>query len=388
MERITRFRALVILVVFAIILGLFSLRMYSVQLLDAGDLVADSDTYTTYYTVKAVRGSLLDRNGNVMVGNRASYDLVFNNFVLTNADDPNGHLLRLVKMAQQLGVDYIENFPVTKTRPYEYTLADQNASWQGYFQAYLWELDIDSDISAPRLMDTLRKRYKLPEEWTDEEARAVIGLRYELKLRTNITNLSSYVFMEDVQDDVLNAILELNVPGLDPQATTSREYATTYAAHILGTLGSINKEEWAEYKEKGYKMDDKIGKGGLEKAFEEYLHGTDGKLARVVDKNGNIVSQYYVTEPVAGNNVETSIDLNLQMVAEEAMKTVHDTLVDFIAERSASASTSAPREVLSMTTPFLHLLSASSFIKCRVSSVSGQCREIISDFAKSSSSST
>ena len=327
MERITRFRALVILVAFAVILGLFSLRMYSVQLLDAGDLVADSDTYTTYYTVKAVRGSLLDRNGNVMVGNRASYDLVFNNFVLTNADDPNGHLLRLVKMAQQLGVDYIENFPVTKTRPYEYTLADQNASWQGYFQAYLWELDIDSDISAPRLMDTLRKRYKLPEEWTDEEARAVIGLRYELKLRTNITNLSSYVFMEDVQDDVLNAILELNVPGLDPQATTSREYATTYAAHILGTLGSINKKEWAEYKEKGYKMDDKIGKGGLEKAFEEYLHGTDGKLARVVDKNGNIISQYYVTEPVAGNNVETSIDLNLQMVAEEAMKTVHDTLV-------------------------------------------------------------
>lgn len=190
------------LVIFALILTAFGVRMYAVQMKGAGDIVADSDTYTTYYTVKAVRGSLLDRNGNVMVGNRASYDLVFNNFVLTNADDPNGHLLRLVKMAQQLGVDYIENFPVTKTRPYEYTLADQNASWQGYFQAYLWELDIDSDISAPRLMDTLRKRYKLPEEWTDEEARAVIGLRYELKLRTNITNLSSYVFMEDVQDDV------------------------------------------------------------------------------------------------------------------------------------------------------------------------------------------
>ena len=57
------------------------------------------------------------------------------------------------------------------------------------------------------------------------------------------------------------------------------------------------------------------------------LHGTDGRLARVVDKNGNIVSQYYVKEPVAGHNVETSIDLNLQMVVEEAMKQVHDSLV-------------------------------------------------------------
>ena len=328
MERITRFRAIAMLLAFALILGLFGAKAYSVQMLGGGNLVADSDTYTTYYTVKAARGEILDRNGNVMVGNRASYDLVFNNFVLTNSDDPNGHLLRLVKMAKQLGVDYIENFPITDTRPYEYTLSEQSANWQGYFQDYLWELGIDSDISASRLMEELRKRYKIPEDWPDADARAVIGLRYELKLRTDITNLSSYVFLEDVPDDILNAILELNVPGLDAQATTKREYYTTYAAHILGTYAAIDPDQWPEYKEKGYKMDDKIGQSGLEKAFEEYLHGTDGRLAKVVDKNGNIVSQYYVKEPVAGHNVETSIDLGMQMVAEETMKEIHDSLTE------------------------------------------------------------
>ena len=327
MERITRFRATVMLLAFALILGLFGVRMYSVQLRGGGTVVADSDTYTTYYTVKAARGELLDRNGNVMVGNRASYDLVFNNFVLTNSDDPNSHLLRLVKLARELGVDYIENFPVTESRPYEYTLAEQSANWQGYFQDYLWELDIDSDISASRLMEALRSRYKIPADWSDADARAVIGLRYELKLRTDITNLSSYVFLEDVPDDILNAILELNVPGLDAAATTKREYYTTYAAHILGTYSAMDADEWAVYKEKGYKMDDRVGKSGLEKAFEEHLHGTDGKLAKVVDKDGNIISQYYTKEPVAGHNVETSIDLNLQMAAEEAMKQVHDSLV-------------------------------------------------------------
>ena len=326
MERITRFRALAILVAFALILGLFGVRTYSIQMQGAGSIVADSDTYTTYYTVKAARGEILDRNGNVMVGNRASYDLVFNNFVLTNSDDPNGHLLRLVRMADELGVEYIENFPITRDRPYEYTLAEQSANWQGYFQAYLRELDIDSDISASRLMEELRKRYKIPADWSDADARAVIGLRYELKLRTDITNLSSYVFLSDVPDDTLNAILELNVPGLDAAATTTREYYTTYAAHILGTYAAIDPDQWPEYKEKGYKMDDKIGKSGLEKAFEEYLHGTDGRLAKVVDKNGNIISQYYTREPVAGHNVETSIDLGLQVVAEEAMREIHDSL--------------------------------------------------------------
>ncbi len=328
MERITRFRAIAMLLVFALILGFFSLRMYSLQLLDGGNVVADSDTYTTYYTVKATRGELLDRNGNVMVGNRASYNLVFNNFVLTKSDDPNGHLLRLINMTRELGVEYIENFPITKTRPYEYTLTEQSASWQGYFQDYLWALSIDSDISASRLMEALRKLYKIPEDWSDEDARSVIGLRYELKLRTDITNLSSYIFMADVPDDILNVILELNVPGLDAQATTEREYATRYAAHILGTCGAMNPDEWKTYKDLGYKMDDKVGKSGLELAFEEYLHGTDGRLKKVVDKDGNIISQEYVVAPIAGHNVETSIDLNLQMVAEEAMATIHKTLVE------------------------------------------------------------
>ena len=326
MERITRFRALAMLLAFALILGLFGGRMYAVQMLDAGHVVADSDTYTTYYTVKASRGELLDRNGNVMVGNRATYNLVFNTFVLTNTKGANDHLLRLVKMARELGVDYIENFPVTENRPYEYTLSEQSAAWQGYFQDYLWYLEIDSDISASRLMEELRKLYKIPESWSDADARAVIGLYYELMLRTDITNLSSYVFLEDVPDDILNAILELNVPGLDAAASTTREYYTTYAAHILGTISAMNSDDWKVYKEKGYKMDDKIGKSGLEKAFEEYLHGTDGRLARVVDKNGNIVSQYYTKEPVAGHNVETSIDLGLQIVAEETMRQIHETL--------------------------------------------------------------
>ena len=327
MERITRFRALAMLLAFALILGLFGGRMYAVQMLDAGNIVADSDTYTTYYTVKAARGELLDRNGNVMVGNRATYNLVFNTFVLTNTKGANDHLLRLVNMARELGVDYIENFPVTETRPYEYTLSEQSAAWQGYFQDYLWYLEIDSDISASRLMEELRELYKIPESWSDADARAVIGLYYELMLRTDITNLSSYVFLEDVPDDILNAILELNVPGLDAAASTTREYYTTYAAHILGTISAMNSDDWKVYKEKGYKMDDKIGKSGLEKAFEEYLHGTDGRLARVVDKNGNIVSQYYTKEPVAGHNVETSIDLNLQIVAEETMRQIHEELV-------------------------------------------------------------
>lgn len=319
MERITRFRAITLLVVFALLLSFFSVRMYGLQINDTGDVVRNSDTYTSYYVVKADRGDLLDRDGNVLVGNRASYNLVFNNFVLMSSTSPNESLLRLVKLCQEQGIEYIEHFPITLSRPYEYTHDQYSSGWYGYFQAYLTNMEIDSDISAPQLIRKLRDRCRIPSEWSDEEARLVLGLRYELALRTEITNLPSYVFIEDVSDDALNAIMELNIPGLDTEVSTVREYHTKYLAHVLGSMTKISAEDWPEYKEKGYSMDAYVGADGLEKAFEEYLHGTDGLLKRVVDSEGNVISETYVELPKAGNNVEITVDLDLQAAAEDAL---------------------------------------------------------------------
>lgn len=319
MERITRFRALVLLLVFALLLGVYSVHMYGLQILDNGDVVRNSDTYTSYTTVKASRGDLLDRNGNVLSGNRASYNLVFNNFVLMSSGRANESLLRLVQLCKELGIEYIEHFPVTLERPYEYTHDQYGDTWYGYFQAYLAEMGIDSDVSAPLLIRKLRDYCNIPDDWSDEETRLVLGLRYELALRADITNLPSYVFIEDVADDDLNAIMELNIPGLDAEVSTVREYHTTYLAHILGSMTLIGPDDWPEYKEKGYAMDAYVGASGLELAFEDYLHGTDGQLKRVVDSDGNVITEVYTKLPIAGNNVETTIDLNLQIAAEDAL---------------------------------------------------------------------
>ncbi len=327
MERITKFRATALLVVFALILSLYALRMHDLQVVGSSTVVRSSSSFTSYYTVKGARGELLDRNGNQLVGNRASYNLVFNNFVFSASKNQNENLLRLVELCDEMGIEYIEHFPVTLERPYTYTLSEQASSWQSYFQSYLSELEVDSDISAIRLMSRLRSIYKIPEEWTEEQSRKVIGLHYEMKLRTSsISNLPAYVFLEDAGDRELNAIMELNIPGLDPEVTSVREYKTPYAAHILGYLSKITAEEWPNYKDKDYSMDALIGRTGLEAAFEEYLHGTDGLLVRTVDRSGNIISEYYDQLPKSGNNVELTIDLKLQTVLEDSMANAYQAL--------------------------------------------------------------
>ena len=320
MERITRFRAGVLMLIFALIVGFYALKLYDLQIIQTEGSTSNVTTFTTYTRVKAARGDILDRNGNALVSNRASYNLVFNYYVISDSENPNESLLKLVKLCQEQEIEYIEHFPVTQTRPFEYTLEDYSTTYQGYFQAYLANRNLDSDISAPLLMRNLRKSYKIPEDWSDEDARLVIGLRYELALRGGITNLPNYVFIEDANDKDLSAIRELNIPGLNVEPSTVREYNTEYAAHILGYVGPMNAEQWEYYQNiDGYEMDSEVGQDGLEAAFEEEIHGVDGLREDVVTSDGTVISTRYITEPKAGNNVEVSIDLSLQMVAEDAL---------------------------------------------------------------------
>lgn len=331
MERVNNRRAVALIGIVAAILLAFAWRLFRLQIIDTNGNTDNTTTFTTWTRVKAARGEILDRNGNILVGNRASYDLVFNHYVIISSKDTNNSLRKLTDKCAELGVTYNDHFPVTKTRPFEYTIDDYSTAWRNYFQKFMGKnwLDLDSDITAPLLIAHLRKTYKIPDEWTDEEARAVIGMRYELDLR-NVTNLSTYVFIEDVESDVLSALLELNTPGLMVEASTVREYHTKYAAHILGYMGAMDPSDWEIYKTKGYAMDAVIGQSGFEEAFEELLHAKDGTRVDVVDKAGTILSQKYKEgeEPIAGNNVETTIDLELQMVAEDALERIMTQLTD------------------------------------------------------------
>ena len=92
-------------------------------------------------------------------------------------------------------------------------------------------------------------------------------------------------------------------------------------AHVLGYVGEISPKqlESDEYKEKGMRPGDIIGKGGLEQYYDEFLRGKPGYRKVIVDSRGRVQTEIEVVQPQAGQDMISTIDLDLQTAAEEKL---------------------------------------------------------------------
>ena len=137
MERKIRFRITLLIAFVGVLVALFTLRIYKLQAAQTEQTIQLANSLTFQTRVDAARGQILDRNGTVLVTNRASYDLVMINFVFFNGPTPNESLIELLDTCDALGVEIQHHLPVSETRPYEYTTDELGATWQGYFKQYL-----------------------------------------------------------------------------------------------------------------------------------------------------------------------------------------------------------------------------------------------------------
>ena len=318
MDRTYRFRTTLVVVLIFLVAAVYLIRLFSLQLTEDETTTYNSaDTITYSQRVSAARGEILDRHGTVLVRNRATYNVIINNFALYNADDPNGNLLSLAETCLANGIEYEDSLPLSMSTPYVYTEDAETYT----FKRYLLGRDWDADMTAENLYKKLRKTFHIDEEYSDYQARLIMGLRYELDLPT-YANAETYTLAEDVTADQLAILKELAIPGMEVTTTTVREYNTGFASQLLGHVAAMSGSQYEDtYEALGYAMDAKVGQDGLEAAFEEYLHGTDGVKIVTVTADGTVLDEYWETEPQSGANVISSIDIGLQEVAEKSLET-------------------------------------------------------------------
>lgn len=324
----SRRRVYVLLGFFCAFLVLFFAVLYDAQVVHGSENRARSITSNTASeTVTASRGIITDRNGKVLVSNRLAYTLVVDKSSFGKDEAAlNGAIWQLIQLCQEQGVTWNDTLPMTTGSSPQLTSKSLTES----FREYLDDNKLPTDGGSAEVLAAMRKLYKVDDSYTDAQARLIVGVRYELDGR------SSYTFAEDVSTELLGRITDGKYRGVTIKTAAARVYNTKLAAHILGTVGAIWQEEWRSdestgyvgYADKGYNMNDLVGKAGVEKAFEEYLHGNDGKRLITTDENGKITGELYTREPQPGGTVALTIDIDLQQVVEDTLASTIQGMID------------------------------------------------------------
>lgn len=290
--------------------------------------------------VAAPRGEILDRYGRAFVKNRMAFSVQLDRVTLPK-DKQNEVILNLLTLLENNGITYADSLPITDA-PYEYTPAaaedeDSKKEADSRRDKFLKAVNYKEGTSATEAMGRLMDRYKL-NGYTEKEARKLAGIRYDME-KSGFSMTNPFVIATDIDMTTVTMLRERydQFPGVTIETLPVREYVSgTTAAHLLGKVGKIYKEEAADYLSKGYLLSDVVGKDGVEKTMEEYLRGTPGE--KIVEQNlmGKVTSTSYSVLPKPGNNVRLTIDKKLQEVGEASL----EKNIKWIAERGKRADPS------------------------------------------------
>lgn len=313
-------RFITMIVIFCCIFLGFSLILVKAQLINGDEYIKSSSASSSSSQVKAIRGQILDRNGVVLVGNRQGNDVIFNasEFPSTkNQEERNKIILSLINLFETNGIEWINNLPIEIDAHGSYQFIEDRESDIKNLKSRDM-LHLNKYATANDCMAEIVKKYKL-EELSKQDALKVGSVCYGMKANS-FSTANPYTFAQDVSDEVVSVIKENSVEykGVDVQISTYREYMDgSIAPHIIGVTGVINAEEYAELKDKGYAMDDVLGKSGIEKIFEDNLKGTNG--VKTVSTSGEGVQTTSVDGLKNGDNIVLTIDSKLQKVAQDSL---------------------------------------------------------------------
>lgn len=324
-EKKGRFIALV--AIFVCLFLVFAARLFQIQVINGEKYASTVTASTSSVLVKATRGQILDRNGAVLVGNRQGNDIIFNAAKFPsfkNIEKRNEIILSLINLFEKNGAEWINELPITIDETGSYKFIEDRESDIAKLKSRDM-LHLNKYATADDCMAEIVEKYSL-EDYSKIDRIKLASVHINMKSNT-FNTANPYVFANDVDNTLVSVIKENSTfyTGVDVQITTYREYADgTIAPHVLGITGVINAEEYAKLKDKGYAMDDTLGKSGIEKVFEENLKGTNG--IKTVKTSTDGVQQTSIEGLRNGDNIVLTIDASMQKIAQDSLARVCDSL--------------------------------------------------------------
>lgn len=279
----------------------------------------------------AARGQILDRNGQVLAGNRTSFNIVYNALYM-DYSQRNATIIKVIDLLEEQGEKWRDNLPIVLDEEGNYQFAEDKeneiASLKGPDM-----LNLADYATADECMAELAETFDC-QGYSTEDTRNVASVRYSMR-KDGYSRTNPYVIAEDVSAETVGVVSqrENEWPGIEVRVAVTRYYGEdgALAPHVLGFVGQISDTQYQEMVEKGkaydaeknisgYTWTDTLGKAGLEEAFESELRGSRGEETIFTDETGEVKSTAVTIQPKEGNTVYTTLDTDLQRAANISLK--------------------------------------------------------------------
>lgn len=280
--------------------------------------------------IPAARGDIIDRNGVILATNELNLSLIIGeNFPLKSVEDDketarakniqgNDIILKLINILNRENLDWEENSPITKTKPYSF-IEDRSYEVEKLKKA----LSQQQYATAQDSIDLLVEKFDIDRtRYSEKQVRDIAVFRANMLIKSFSEYNKTFVVLKKVEPEFLDKITGRGdeLKGVRILETSRRIYPfKEFGAHFIGNVGPLFKEDYEKYKEKGYPRDSIVGKFGIEEKYEDYLRAQNGVLVIQKDEKGNTINRFYEKEPKPGNTVRLAIDIKFQKALQEAL---------------------------------------------------------------------
>lgn len=317
---------LLVLAVFVV----YELRLVQWQLVEGDKYEQLSlSSRTDTIEIEAARGEILDRDGNALAGNRSSYNIVYDALDM-DYDRRNATIIQVIDLLEERGETWRDRLPIVLAEDGTYQYKEDSES---AIQTLQEALSLAEYATAEECMAELAQQYDC-QGYSKEDMRNVASVRYSMT-QDGFSRTSPYVIAEDVSAETVGVISERSEewPGIETRVAVTRYYGEdgALAPHVVGYTGVITDTQYqqavedgttydAENNISGYKWSDTMGRSGIEAAFEEELRGQRGEETIYTDSSGGVESTAVTTAPEEGHTVQTTLDSDLQRVANLSLE--------------------------------------------------------------------
>ncbi len=358
-----RYTALVVIMI--TLFSVLGVQLYNLQVTN-GQYYSDTANTKAHklITIAAPRGLITDKNGIELASEVQSYNLTY-----TDTDEAGiklfSTLQKVFKILDDNGEVQTDSFPL-KIGPYRFEFSSSSPKEiqimqlrflkdRGFQDSILknkfknkTEADLAAAGETTELNDELLKltpediynelvsKYgvikgisSLHMQLTPDVIRRYLIVKDSIKMNSfsgyksvniasNIKKDTSLIFKQSLSE----------LPGINVENQPMRQYPyDQLGSSILGYISKINPDDQEKYSEKGYDTsNDYVGASGIEAAMESELKGNDGGDVVQVDKQGRVKTELASRQSSPGDNVQLTIDANVQYATENALNTEMKTL--------------------------------------------------------------